>query len=165
MYSNCCWSCSFEPEIIKIGESSHKMYSNNIVNFQKSTTILNAILKKSGNLLKAPRVYVLTHTYIYMYICVSIYIYIYICICMCVCVCVCACVCVNYISHAWISKKDLLWNTISKFWLDEPDTPTLLEKQGRARKWCTPMDPHIWPSKSRMTSPNLHTAAMWGHRM
>ena len=23
MYSNCCCSCSFEPEIIKIGESSH----------------------------------------------------------------------------------------------------------------------------------------------
>ena len=29
----------------------------------------------------------------------------------------------------------------------------------------TPIDPHIWPSKSRTTSPNLHTAAMWGHRM
>ena len=26
---------------------------------------------------------------------------------------------------------------------------TLLEKQGRAHKWCTPMDPHIWPSKTR----------------
>ena len=23
-----------------------------------------------------------------------------------------------------------------------------LEKQGRAHKWCTPMDPRIWPSKS-----------------
>ena len=42
---------------------------------------------------------------------------------------------------------------------------TLLEKQGRARKWCTPMDPHIWSSKSRTTDPNVHTAAMWGHRM
>ena len=31
------------------------MYSNNIQNFQESTTILNAITKKSGNLLKAPR--------------------------------------------------------------------------------------------------------------
>ena len=28
VYSNCCCSCSFEPEIIKIGQSSHKMYSN-----------------------------------------------------------------------------------------------------------------------------------------
>ena len=34
VYSNCCCSCSFEPEIIKIGQSSHKMYSNNILNFQ-----------------------------------------------------------------------------------------------------------------------------------
>ena len=34
VYSNCCCSCSFKPEIIKIGQSSHKMYSNNILNFQ-----------------------------------------------------------------------------------------------------------------------------------
>ena len=34
VYSNSCCSCSFEPEIIKIGRSSHMMYSNNIVNFQ-----------------------------------------------------------------------------------------------------------------------------------
>ena len=53
VYSNCCCSCSFEPEIIKIGQSSHKIYSNNIVNFQKSTTILNACTKMYGNLLKA----------------------------------------------------------------------------------------------------------------
>ena len=47
VYSNCCSSCSFEAEIIKIGQSSHKMYMycNNIVNFQKSTTILNACTK------------------------------------------------------------------------------------------------------------------------
>ena len=31
VYSNCCCSCSFEAEIIKIGQSSHKVYSNNIV--------------------------------------------------------------------------------------------------------------------------------------
>ena len=54
VYSNCYCSCSFEPEIIKIGQSSHKMYSNNILNFQESTTILNACTK---NLLKAPRNY------------------------------------------------------------------------------------------------------------
>ena len=47
VYSNCCCSCSFEPEIIKIGQSSHKMYSNNIVNFQESMTILNACTKRS----------------------------------------------------------------------------------------------------------------------
>ena len=53
MCSNCCCSCSFEPEIIKIGQSSHKMSSNNLLNFQESTIILNAGTKKSGNLLKA----------------------------------------------------------------------------------------------------------------
>ena len=58
MYSNSCCSRSFEPEIIKIGLSSHKMYSNNIVNFQESTPILNACTKNSGNLLNAPRIYV-----------------------------------------------------------------------------------------------------------
>ena len=55
VYSNCCCSCWFEPEIIKIGRSSHKMYSNNILNSQESTTIVNAGTKKSGNLWKAPR--------------------------------------------------------------------------------------------------------------
>ena len=33
VYFNSCCSCSFGVEIIKIGQSSHKMYSNNIVNF------------------------------------------------------------------------------------------------------------------------------------
>ena len=47
VYSNCCYSCLFEHEIIKIGQSSHKMYSNNILNFQESTTILNACTKRS----------------------------------------------------------------------------------------------------------------------
>ena len=50
MYSNCCCSSSFEAEIIKIGQSSHKMYSNNILNFQVPTIILNDCTKKSGNL-------------------------------------------------------------------------------------------------------------------
>ena len=55
VYSNSYCSCSFEPEIMKIGQSSHKMYSNNMLNFQESTTILNAHTKKSGNLSYAPR--------------------------------------------------------------------------------------------------------------
>ena len=55
VYSNCRCSCWFEAEIIKIGQSSHKMYNNSIGNFQESTTILNACTKKSGNFLKAPR--------------------------------------------------------------------------------------------------------------
>ena len=45
VYSNCCCSCSFEPEIMKIGQSSHKMFSNSILNFQESTTILDAYKK------------------------------------------------------------------------------------------------------------------------
>ena len=56
-------SCSFESEIIKNGQSSHKMYSYNILNFQESTTILNACTKKSGNLLNSPRIYI----YIYIH--------------------------------------------------------------------------------------------------
>ena len=35
------------------------IFSNNIRNFQESTTILNACTKKSGNLLKAHRIIVL----------------------------------------------------------------------------------------------------------
>ena len=52
VYSNCCCSCWFEPEIIKTGQSSHKMYSNNILNFQESTTILNACTKKVWKLIE-----------------------------------------------------------------------------------------------------------------
>ena len=52
VYSNSCCSCSFESEIIKIGQSSHKMYSNNILNFHKSTTILNACTKKVWKLIE-----------------------------------------------------------------------------------------------------------------
>ena len=51
VYSNSCSSCSFEPKIIKISQPSHKMYSNNIVNFQGSTTIVNALAKKIRKLI------------------------------------------------------------------------------------------------------------------
>ena len=47
VYSNCCCSCSFQPEIINIGQSSYKMYSNNILNFQEYTTNLNAHTKNA----------------------------------------------------------------------------------------------------------------------
>ena len=36
---------------MKIGQSSHKMYSNNILNFQESAPILNAGTKKVRKLL------------------------------------------------------------------------------------------------------------------
>ena len=50
-----------------IGQSSHKMYSNNIVNFQVSTTILNACTKKVWKLIEYST-YTHTHTNIYIYI-------------------------------------------------------------------------------------------------
>ena len=56
-----CCSCSFQPEIIKIGQSSHNMYSNSILNFQESTTILNACTKKVCKLIECT-----THTHIYI---------------------------------------------------------------------------------------------------
>ena len=59
VYFNSYCSCSFEPEIIKIGQSSHKMYSNNLVNFQESMTVSIACKKKSENLLYAPRMFLL----------------------------------------------------------------------------------------------------------
>ena len=51
VYSNSCCSCSFEAEIIKIGQSSHKMYSNNLLNFEGFMTILNACTKKVWKLI------------------------------------------------------------------------------------------------------------------
>ena len=54
VYSNSWCSCSFELEIIKIGQSSHKMYSINILNFQESTTILNACIKQVWKLIEGP---------------------------------------------------------------------------------------------------------------
>ena len=52
VYSNCCCNCSFEAEIIRIGHSSYKMYSNNILNFQESMTILNAYTNKVWKLIE-----------------------------------------------------------------------------------------------------------------
>ena len=59
VYSNYRSCCSFESEIIKIGQSSHKMCSNNIVNSQESTTILNASTKIVWKLIEGP-------TYLYL---------------------------------------------------------------------------------------------------
>ena len=82
VYSNSYSSYWFEPESVKIGQSSHKMYSYNILNFQESTTILNACTKKSGNILKAPRIctciyafYVFIYTY--RFTCYHMHMYIY----------------------------------------------------------------------------------------
>ena len=43
---------------------------------------------------------------------------------------------------------------------------TLLVKQGRAHKLCTPMFPCIWPSKSRTTSSNIQNdREKWRERL
>ena len=64
VYSNYCCSCSFETEIIKLGLSFHYMYSNNTLNFQEPTTILNSCTR----CLNAPHTHTHTHIYIYIYI-------------------------------------------------------------------------------------------------
>ena len=85
VYFNCCSSCSFEAEIIKIGQSSHNMYSYNRLNFQESTTILNACTKKVWKLIEGT-IYIYIYIYIYVWMrraylhsdVLYIYIYIYI---------------------------------------------------------------------------------------
>ena len=62
-YSNSCCSYSFESEIIRIGQSSHKMYSNSILNFEESTIILKAHTKKVWKLIVCT-----SYIYIYIYI-------------------------------------------------------------------------------------------------
>ena len=63
VYSNCCSNCSFEPEIIKMSQSSHKIHSNNILNFQETTAILDAHTKKVWKLIVFT-----SYIYIYIYI-------------------------------------------------------------------------------------------------
>ena len=69
VYSNSCCSCSFEPEIIKIDQSSHNMYSNSTLNCLRQFWLL--VQKKSGNFLNTSSIHIHLH-YIYIYI----YIYI-----------------------------------------------------------------------------------------
>ena len=65
VYSNSCCSCSFEPEIIKL--VSHLIRCIAItLNFQESSTILNAHRKKVWKLIVFPLC-----VYIYIYIFVS----------------------------------------------------------------------------------------------
>ena len=65
VYSNSCCSCLFKAEIINVGQSSHKMYSNNILNFQESMTFLNACTQRDWKLIEIT-------TYIYIYIHISL---------------------------------------------------------------------------------------------
>ena len=66
VYSNCCCSCRFEPEIIKIKLLSYKIDSNNILNFQESTTILNACTKEILETYWIPPIYIYIYIYIYI---------------------------------------------------------------------------------------------------
>ena len=73
VYSNSYCSCSFEAEIIKIDQSSHKMYRNDIVNFQECTAILNAHTKKVWKLIVCTSYFILLClklTYWIMYSCI-----------------------------------------------------------------------------------------------
>ena len=87
VYSNCCRSCWFEPEIVKFIQSSHKMYSNIILNFQESTTIWNACTNKVWKLIEGTT-YISVCVNIYIYICKYVCVFIYVLVCVCVCVCV-----------------------------------------------------------------------------
>ena len=58
VYSIWCCSCSFEHEIVNIGQSSQTMYSNNMLNYQESMTILNALNKKIWKLIEGTTYYV-----------------------------------------------------------------------------------------------------------
>ena len=93
--------------------------------------------------------------------------------------------CTTWTLTKWLEKKldgnyTMLRAILNKSWQQHPTrhqlyghlppiTKTIQVRQtrqaGQTHKWCTPMGPHIWPSKSRTTSLNLHTASMWGHRM
>ena len=40
----------------------------------------------------------------------------------------------------------------------------LLEKQDWIHKWCFSMDPYTWTCQCWLTSTNIFTSALWGHR-
>ena len=54
VYFNCCCSCSVEPEIMKIDQSSYTINSNKILYFHEFTKILNASTKKFWKLIEGP---------------------------------------------------------------------------------------------------------------
>ena len=52
MYSNSYYSYKFAPKQEKIGQSSHKEYSNNILKYLEFTAIINACTKKVWKLIE-----------------------------------------------------------------------------------------------------------------
>ena len=59
MYSNSYCSYKFAPKQEKIGQSSHKEYSNNILKYLEFTAIINACTKKVWKLIECTS-YVIT---------------------------------------------------------------------------------------------------------
>ena len=64
VYSNSWCCCFFEPEIIKIGQSSHKISSNDIQNFQVYDNF-KCLYKKSLETHWRHHVYIYIYIYIY----------------------------------------------------------------------------------------------------
>ena len=87
VYSNYFCNCLFKPEIIKISQWSHKMYSNNILNFREFTTILNAHTKKSGNLSYFPRLILIWYKMfsIVDFVCMTLWLYFMVLLCLSLC--------------------------------------------------------------------------------
>ena len=95
VYSNSCCSCSFEPEIIKIGQSFNTMDRNKIINSQESTTIWNASIKKGLEAYwRQEYMHSCECTCVYSNMCMSIfaciYLYVYVHAHICVRICMCA---------------------------------------------------------------------------
>ena len=80
----------------------------------------------------------------------------------------------------------MLWAILNKSWRQHPTrhqlyghlppiTKTIQVRRSRHAghcwrsrdelMWCTLMDPHTWPCKSRTTSTNIHSATMWRYGM
>ena len=77
VYSNSCCSCSFKPEIIRIGQLSNKMYSNIIPKFSRIYDNFKCLYKKVWKLIEGT-------TYIFF---LRIFLwYNNLCVCMYVCV-------------------------------------------------------------------------------
>ena len=68
---------------------------------------------------------------------------------------------INSITVKWLANLSCSLLLNKKF--DPHWVP--LEKQRWTHKRCTLMDPHTRPRKSRTTSTNVHSAAMWGYRL
>ena len=101
--------------------------------------------------------------------------------------------CTIWVLTKWLEKKldgnytRMLWAILNKSWWQHhtrhqlyshlsPITKTIQVRQTRHAGHCSRSKdelisdvllwtPRIWPSKSRTTGSNIHTAAMWGYRM